>query len=1085
MQDQKKLKLAFFICVGLLVLAVVVSLLFAGTGSDEAIVLSEVVASNRTCPAPNGQYLDYVEIHNTSDSPVDVSGFMVSDKPDAIGYTFPQGTVIPAGGYAVCWCDKNAESPSYGAFGISNDGTDTLYLYNSANVVIDQLDVPVLGSNVPYQRNAQGIWGRGTLLTPGYENTEKGYAQWLAGVSATNVDVVISEVVTGGNCLDADGSGRATDWVELYNQGKQEVDLTGAWLSDDPAEPVKWQLPQLVLQPGQYAVIRCAGDRAQEGDANFSLSRDGCTVSLTGVMGNCIHKVEVPLIGRDISYAMDTKGEFAPCDRPTPGFENTESGYSQWLRAVGAEQTQLVISEVLPANYSSPISGQLYDWVELYNPGSSAVDLTGYYLSDDADNRGKWQLPALTIEPGQYLVIPCAGTRAKEDQAPFSLSRDGCSALLTGPKGNVLCQADIPAMERDRSWSLHGDDYTATLPTPGYANTESGRRQFLESGKPLGAVSVNEAMPANDSYMRQSDGGYHDWVELRNVSDKAIDLSQYFLTNDPDQPQLFQLPAKTLEPGQHLVVICCGQTALTGDGIYAPFTLSRDESWVYLYGPEGLSDVLHILDVPYGGSVGHADNAGTYYFTKPTPAATNGAGALFISDTPKALTQEGIYNDVSALSVELSGDDLRYTTDGSIPGHNSTVYTGPISLDKTTVLRFASFQDGKLPSDCVTAVYIINENHTLPVLSISTAPDNLFAADGLYEDYTTEREVRCNATLFEQEGGGFNVDCGLKMYGHMGLTLPKKSFKINFRGRYGLDYLSYPVYGEDGPQIYDSLVIRSGQDYPQTIFRDELFTSLCQQTSDSVLAQRDKHCILYLNGNYWGIYTIKEAFSETMYAENYGVDQSTVTMVQAPVATYTEIFSLLQYCKKNDLSVQENYEYFASRMNISSLIDWLIFEGYGSNSDIQQNLRYFKSTANGDKWQFAYYDLDWAWYFPNGFINVMSPEREWQHLPFGQEPFANAQFREQFFTRCAELKNGVLSNESVLARIDHYKKLLAPEVQREKARWGGSYGAWEKSIEKMRSYITENDHWGRMINQLRSFAGLTDAEYEKYFGGGA
>lgn len=1084
MQDQKKLKLVFIICAGLLALAVVISLLLASTGSDEAIVLSEVVASNRTCPAPNGQYLDYVELHNTSAAPVDISGFMLSDKPDAIGYTFPQGTVIPAGGYAVCWCDKNDQTHAYGAFGISNDGTDTLYLYNSANVIIDRLDVPVLGSNVPYIRNTQGQWARGTQLTPGYANTDEGYAQWLAGVSTDDIDVVISEVVTGGNCLDADGTGRATDWVELYNQGNKAVDLTGAWLSDDPAQPVKWQIPNLILQPGAYAVIRCAGDAAQEGDANFSLSRDGCTVLLTGVMGNLIHKVQVPLLGRDISYAMESKGDFAPCADPTPGFENTESGYSQWLTAVGAEQTQLVISEVLPANYSSPVNGQMYDWIELYNPGSSAVDITGFYLSDDPDHRGKWQLPEAIIQPGQYLVIPCAGTQAKEGEAPFSLSRDGCSALLTGPQGNVLCQTDLPAMERDRSWALT-EDYAASLPTPGYANTQDGRRQFLENTKPLGKLAISEVMPANDSYMRQSDGGYYDWVELCNTSDQSIDLSQYYLTDDPDQPKLFGLPQKTLSPGQRIVVICAGNATLTGDSIYAPFTLSRDESWVYLYGPEGLNDVLHILDVPYGGSVGRSQNAGTYYFTNPTPAANNGAGVLFISDTPKAVTQDGIYNDVTTVSVELAGDDLRYTTDGSIPGRNSATYTGPIVLDKTTVLRFASFQEGKLPSDCVTSVYIINENHTLPVLSISTAPDNLFAADGLYEDYTTEREVRCNATLFEQAGGGFNVDCGLKMYGHMGLTLPKKSFKINFRGRYGLDYLTYPVYGEDAPQVYDSLVIRSGQDYPQTIFRDELFTSLCQQASDSVLAQRDKHCILYLNGKYWGIYTIKEAFSETMYAENYGVDQSTVTMVQAPVATYTEIFSLLQFCKKNDLSVQENYEYFASRMDISSLIDWLIFEGYGSNSDIQQNLRYFKSTAHGDKWQFAYYDLDWAWYFNNGFINVMSPDRDWQHLPFGQEPFANPQFREQFFTRAAELKNGILSNESVLARIDHYKELLAPEVAREKARWGGSYHAWENNIEKMRSYITENDHWGRMINQLHTFAGMTEEEYQKYFGGGA
>jgi hypothetical protein len=315
------------------------------------------------------------------------------------------------------------------------------------------------------------------------------------------------------------------------------------------------------------------------------------------------------------------------------------------------------------------------------------------------------------------------------------------------------------------------------------------------------------------------------------------------------------------------------------------------------------------------------------------------------------------------------------------------------------------------------------------------------------------------------------------------LTLPKKSFKINFRGRYGTDLLTYPVFGADGPQAYDSLVIRSGQDYTNTIFRDELFTSLCREVSDQVLAQRDKHCILYINGEYWGIYTIKEAFGETMYAENYGVSPSSVTVQQAPVGTDAEIFSLLGFCRQNDLSDPENYAYFASRINIDSFIDWIIFEGYSSNTDISQNLRYFKSTEMEDKWQFALYDLDWAWYFRDGFFGLLSPDKAAQHATLGRAAFQNKEFRAKFLTRMAQLKNGVLSNEHVLQRIDHYVALLAPEVAREKARWGGNYAQWEKNVEKMRSYITENDHWARLERQLTAYVGLTDTEKSTYLGG--
>lgn len=1080
--SKAKIRIVFIFLLAVFALALLLSMLFAQGSEDGAVVLSEVVSSNRTCPAPNGQYLDYIELHNTGSGPVDISGFMLSDKPDAIGYTFPQGTVIPAGGYLVCWCDKAAQSPSYAAFGISSDGTDTVYLYNSANVVIDQVDVPALGPNVPYVQTAEG-WSKGSLLTPGYENTEAGYAAWLSATDAAEIDVVITEVMPGAGCFDMDGTGRITDWVELYNRGSKSADLTGGYLTDDPLDPVKWQLPELILQPGERRLIRCAGDEAEAGEATFLLSRDGGVVLLSGKLGQPLSRVEYGNLGKDISWAMQDDGSYAATERPTPGFDNNDSGYDSWLKAVNAHSTQVVISEIMAANQSVLMgSGTLPDWVELYNPGTEPADLSGCYLSNDPQNRGKWQIGQLVLQPGQRKIIACAGLNAENGQATFSISRDGATLVLSGRHGNVMSVVQMPSMGKDHVWALQEDGSYADsgMPTPGYENTEAGYGAWLESLVPFRSLAINEVMPSNSVYLRQSDGKCYDWVELYNCSDETIELSDYYLSNDPDEPQLFRLPEGQLEPGDYFVVILSGNTELTTDKhVNAPFTVGKDESWLYVTGSDGkISDLIRIWDTPSGVSVGRVQGAGTYYFTKPTPAAPNGAGVLFISRTPTAVTAAGVYNDVASVSVELSGEAIRYTTDGSEPDLNSKVYTDPIKLDKTTVVRFASFEDGKLQSDVVTAPYIINENHTLPVVSMSMKPADF----AIYRNYTRDIEVPCNITLIE-EGGGFSIDCGVEMYGHMGLTLPKKSFKVNFRGQYGEDDLIYPVFGEDGPTLYDALVIRSGQDYPNTIFRDELFTSLCRQASTSVLAQRDKHVILYINGEYYGIYTLKEAFGETMYAENYNVSAESVTVQQAPVATDTEMMEIIRFARKNDLSDPENYAYFCSKVDIDSLIDWMIFEGYCSNTDIPQNLRYFKSEEKDGKWQFAYYDLDWGWYFNQGFIGLLSDQKADQHMPLCKAPFANKEFREKFFTRMAELKNGVLSNENVLARIDHYVQLLSPEIEREKERWGGSYEQWENNVEKMRSYITSRDYWAHLLNHMRRYVGMTNAEYNKYFGG--
>ena len=161
--NRKKALLALLACIVLFAGAVVFALAFSGQESGDGlnsqpIVLSEILAGNRTYIAPNGQYLDYVEVYNTTDSPIDISGYMISDRPDFIGYTFPNGTIIQAHSYMVCWCDKESDSDKYGKFGISRKGEDTILLYNKANVLVDQYTVPVVEENVPLIRTEDGSW---------------------------------------------------------------------------------------------------------------------------------------------------------------------------------------------------------------------------------------------------------------------------------------------------------------------------------------------------------------------------------------------------------------------------------------------------------------------------------------------------------------------------------------------------------------------------------------------------------------------------------------------------------------------------------------------------------------------------------------------------------------------------------------------------------------------------------------------------------------------------------------------------------------------------------------------------------------
>lgn len=1052
---------------------------------ESSVLITEIMSNNRTYPDGAGKVLDYIEISNVTGKTVDVSNYKLSDDESTIGYTFPQGTVLQPYGSAVCWCDSQG-GDAYASFGISKDGGETIYLYNSANVIVDRKTVPSLEANQPYIRNADGTWAVGGQASPGFANTEEGNAQWLASVGCETPSVIISEVQSTARytCLDTDGT--VCDWIELYNEGKSAAVLDGAYLTDDPADPLKWQIPSLTLKPGEYTVIRCGGSDRR--DAGFSLSSEGGQIALTGSYGNLICALDFPAMERDMTWSLCSDGTYAVSTQPTPGFENSADGYANWLYALGIAQCPVIISEIQPANSSAVLDsdGNLCDWVELYNPGQEFVALNGAFLSDEEADPFKWQIAELTLEPGEYAVIPCTGRKGNPAEASFALSKSGCTVLLSGPVGNRITQVTCPTLQEDRSWQWIGENaYGETeFFSPGFENTQKGYEAFRASQEILGALAISEVMSSNNRYLLQRDGEYHDWVELKNVSEDVVDLSEYAISDSGSDLLLFPLPQKKLKPGEKVIIICSGNTELTGTYIHAPFTLNRDECWVYVTHMEnGISDYLRVSGVPLMGSAGRVENqTGVFYFTAPTPGAENVGGATEVTADPFIETPDGIYNDVTDVSVVLSGEgQIYYTLDGSEPTMYSALYTEPLVLTHTTVVRAKSYSEGKLPSGVTTASYIINENHTLPVISIAAKPTELFGSDGIYTNYTRDWEIPCNMTLFEDEAG-FSINCGLELYGHTGLMMDKKSFKVNFRGCYGESELNYPVYGEDGPFLYDALCLRAGQDYPQAIFRDELFTSLCRDMGDAVLAQRHKFCILYVNGEYFGIYSMKEAFNEMFYAQNRDVRKESVKVIQAPVAYQTEIHQLMRFMENADMTKEENYEHACTVFNMDSVIDWIIIEGYSTNGDVQQNLRYFRSTDNGNRFEMAFYDLDWAFYNHYPFMDVLSDRREsWQHLMLTQNLMESPIFRQKFLERLSYLMQNTLSAENVLARIDYYHDLLAPEVPRERERWGSSYSQWEWDVNYLRGYFTERNHLHDIVGRLVHYIGLTEEEIDTYF----
>ena len=790
-----------------------------------------------------------------------------------------------------------------------------------------------------------------------------------------------------------------------------------------------------------------------------------------------------------IIFAACGKSQPAPEATPVPTAAPTPQPTPEPTPYISPDADKIKISELMVKNDATLLDsdGEFSDWFELVNTSDSPVALAGWRVSDGED-KSVWSFPDVTIDAGGYLLVFASSkeTAGTELHASFSLSEDETLYLyapenyLADSAPNVSTMADHSSVRR-----ADGSFEDCIWPTPGYSNDAEGYELFCAAHTATSPLVINEVMVYNDSYNRQPDGEYYDWVELKNVSEEPIMLAEYYLSDDKDNPMLWRLPERYLDPGALLVVHCSGNSDLsTSDTVHSNFSLNSTSERLYLTSAaqQRVTDYVWLHDIFKDWTVGRMDGqSGFFYLSSPSPWSGNRGNAYrYISDQPVSLGEDGIYNDVTSVKVELEGSGrIFYTTDGSRPDESSAEYTEPITLDKTTVIRAINVQDGAAPSRAITLSYIINENHTLPVLSLSTDSPSTFS--GIYYGKRKYYEIPANISYFE-DGSSFNIDCGLKMKGWTSLENPKKSMGVSFRGCYGDDMLDYDIFGSDVTE-FSSLSIRAGQDYPLAIIRNELFQELCLEMGDNVPTQNSKYCILYLNGSYYGIYCLKEDFSKQYYASHKGVNKSDVTMLKSPVALSSAVYQeVFQFCRDNDMSLDENYDHICSVLDIDNVVDWFLIEGYTANSDVNGNMRYFKLN-DGGKWQIAFYDLDWTFnYASNCFTNITDSNREVQVSQLINRLLTNARFREQLLSRYSELVSTTLSNEHVLAKIDELQALLEPEVPRERDQWGSDVDGWHYRLDELRSFITNNDYANYSANKLCSLLGASAEQKMQYFG---
>lgn len=597
-----------------------------------------------------------------------------------------------------------------------------------------------------------------------------------------------------------------------------------------------------------------------------------------------------------------------------------------------------------------------------------------------------------------------------------------------------------------------------------------------------GHVVINEVCASNLTLALDGGGQDSDYIELYNPSFTAVPLGGFCLTDAEDVQEGRSLPEVMLPPRSYLLLFADGSgrglQVYEGEGgeeqrfLYLDFKLRERGESVTLFDSAGR--VVDRVEVPpLTADVSYARLEDGWQTVKNgTPGESNEGLSPVVLPTleaPVFSVKSGFYEEPFSLSLTAGeGETVYYTTDGSLPTAASEPYTEPILIqdasgtenvyaaitgisregdyipadrvDKGTLVRAVSVNDAGEVSEAVSQIYFVGYGEKsaydgIQVLSMEAEPEDFFSEDrGIYmlgEDYrewegyrkdmghsfeanythpdrTKERRVK--VTLFDADKHlAGEEEIGVRIRGGSSRNMRQKGF--NFYDR--------DAYGEDVLGLGARMLRTSGSiDTNVTMLRDVFNQSLVAE--ENLDTQPGEPCMVFLNGEFWGLYNLQARYGEEYYKEKYGIDEDNLIVIkreshvsvgeEADIALYQE---LLDYARVHDLSEPENYEAIGRMMDMQSFIEQYCFEIYIGNSDWPLNnvccwrvREKDEDNPYGDgRWRFGVYDTDESTgIYKDGMCtydsNPFTEEAHWAGSPFTtklmSQLLANVDFRKQF-----------------------------------------------------------------------------------------
>lgn len=604
-------------------------------------------------------------------------------------------------------------------------------------------------------------------------------------------------------------------------------------------------------------------------------------------------------------------------------------------------------------------------------------------------------------------------------------------------------------------------------------------------------VVINELSAANyaggfaDNY-----GEYEDWIELYNNGSTSFDLSGYFLSDDDEEPMKWEIPAGTsIDPGGFLLIYASDRDESDGTNFHTGFkiTQARQEGAV-LSDPSGVIIDSYMLDIPNqrNHSRGRITDGGADWgvFLGPTPGAPN-QDAYSEYTTVEILTAPGSYSGSVNVEMQTADPDatIHYTLDGTVPTETDPIYSGPVAISQTSVVKARAFNgDPAIPPSFVeTNTYFIDEDHSVYIVSISGDELPTLLGGSQIEPIGHFELFSANGELLAEANGDYNE------HGNDSWAYPQRGIDYITQDEFGygneLNHQIFPNKDRDG---FQRLILKAAasDNYPfengGAHIRDAYVQSL-SQLADLRLDERTyAPCVMYMNGEYWGVYEIREKVDDLDFTDHY-YDQGGgyVDFLKTWGGTWEEYGSgddwddLRDFILGNDMTDPANYEYVEEYYNTGSLIDYFLLNSYTVCADwLNWNTGWWRGrNPDGDKkkWRYILWDMDATFGHYINFTGVpdqsanadpCDPEQlndpgGQGHVPIWNTLLENEDFFADYINRYADLSTSYFSCEFMQQHLDSLVNLIAPEMPRQIDRWGGTMAEWEANVQEIRDFIDE------------------------------